>query len=480
MVQRAERMLSQRDNDTELVKEFLNTGHANWDPMDYPESLLLEVESGILIREVQENIASQMRSPPQGKNATMQLNMGEGKSTVILPIVAAHLANGKQLVCVIGSKPQAKELFRMLTSNLGGLMDHQVYQMPFSRSLKFTTSDAERILQILKKCSETGGILLMQPEHLLSFKLMGIENCLGSQREVGQILLDIQHYLNTHSRTIVDESDDVFSVKFELIYTMGTQVSIDLSPDRWVIAQRVLSIVMEAVHSIGDELPQSIEISPSREGQFPRVRILRQDAEDMLLSLLAEKICTAGVPGLPITRQSPAVRECVREYILNRDLDINQISSVEVESGFFIESMKGPLLLVRGLIAEGVLSFAFRQKRWRVNYGLDLSRVPKTRLAVPYRAKDSPTSRSEFSHPDVVIVLTQLTYYYGGLSDDDLFAVFDHLLRADQAEAQYQDWILDAPRSTEGLQELDGSNNEGSSSGDSRDIFSFSPCKEYH
>lgn len=213
---------------------------------------------------------------------------------------------------------------------------------------------------------------------------------------------------------------------------------------------------MEAVHSIRDELPQSIEISPSRKGQFPRVRILRQDAEDMLLSLLAEKICTAGIPGLPITRRSPAVRECVREYILNRELDINQINSVEVESGFFTESMRGPLLLVRGLIAEGVLSFAFRQKRWRVNYGLDLSRVPKTRLAVPYRAKDSPTSRPEFSHPDVVIVLTQLTYYYGGLSDDDLFAVFDHLLRADQAEAQYQDWILDAPDLPKAFRSLTG------------------------
>ncbi|EHK23059.1 uncharacterized protein TRIVIDRAFT_230731 [Trichoderma virens Gv29-8] len=456
MVQRAERMLSQRDNDAELIKELLNTGHTNWKPMDYPESLLLEVESGIMIREVQENIASQMRSPPRGENATMQLNMGEGKSTVILPAVAAYLADGKRLVCVIGTKPQAKELFRMLTSKLGGLMNHQVYQMPFSRSLKFTASDATRVLDILKQCSETGGVLLMQPEHLLSFKLMGIENRLSSQEEVGQILLDIQHYFNTHSRTIVDESDDIFSVKFELIYTMGTQVPIELSPNRWIIVQHVLRIVMRAVHSVRDKLPQSIEISHSKKGRFPRIRILRQDAEDMLLSLLAEEICNAGVLGLPIERQLPDVRQHVREYILNSDLNTSQINSVEVESGFFTESTKGPLLLIRGLIAEGVLSFAFRQKRWRVNYGLALSRVPKTRLAVPYRAKDNPTARSEFSHPDVVIELTALTYYYGGLSDDDLFASFDHLLRADQAEAHYQDWVLDAPDLPNAFRSLTG------------------------
>ncbi|KAL6796308.1 hypothetical protein GGI42DRAFT_331329, partial [Trichoderma sp. SZMC 28013] len=347
MVQRAERMLNQHNNHTELIKELQNSGHTNWDPMDYPESLLLEVESGIMIREVQENIASQMRSPPEDQNATMQLNMGEGKSTVILPTVASYLADGSRLVCVIGTKPQAKELFRMLTSKLGGLLNHQL-----------TESDAHTIFNFLKKCSETGGVLLMQPEHLLSFKLMGIENCLNSQEEVGQILLNVQHYFNTHSRFIVDESDDIFSA------------DIDLSPSRWIIVQRVLSMVMRA-------------ISDSKRGQFPRIRILRQDAEDMLLSLLAEEICTTGVPGLPIMRQPPAIREYM-----------NQINAVEVE----------------GLIAEGVLSFAFRQKRWR------------TRLAVPYRAKDSPTTRSEFN--------------------DDLFASFDHLLRADQAEVQYQDWSL--------------------------------------
>ncbi|KAK4061998.1 uncharacterized protein Triagg1_10161 [Trichoderma aggressivum f. europaeum] len=456
MVQRAERMLNQHANHTELIKEIQNTGHTNWDPMDYPESLLLEVESGIMIREVQENIASKMRSPPRNQNATMQLNMGEGKSTVILPTVASYLADGSRLVCVIGTKPQAKELFRMLTSKLGGLMNHQVYQMPFSRSLKLTESDAQTICNFLKKCSETGGVLLMQPEHLLSFKLMGIENCLNSQEEVGQILLNVQHYFNTHSRFIVDESDDIFSIKFELIYTIGSQVAIDLSPNRWIIVQRVLSMVMRAVHLIRDKLPQSIDISDSKRGQFPRIRILRQNAEDMLLSLLAEEICTVGVPGLPIMRQPPAIRECVREYISNSSLDANQINSVEVESGFFTESIKGPLLLIRGLIAEGVLSFAFRQKRWRVNYGLDLNRTPKTRLAVPYRAKDSPTTRSEFSHPDVVIVLTSLTYYYGGLSDDDLFANFDHLLRADQAEVQYQDWVLDAPDLPDAFKSLAG------------------------
>ncbi|KAK7740938.1 hypothetical protein SLS53_005001 [Cytospora paraplurivora] len=42
-------------------RELKNEGHTNWDPMKYPDSLLLEVESDIMIREVQERIAAKMR-----------------------------------------------------------------------------------------------------------------------------------------------------------------------------------------------------------------------------------------------------------------------------------------------------------------------------------------------------------------------------------------------------------------------------------
>lgn len=92
-LQRARRLSRVSSNSTELLKEVLNRGHLNWDPYEFPEALLLEIESGIMIREVQEEIAGLMRDPPNNENAVMQLNMGEGKSTVIVPLVAALLAD---------------------------------------------------------------------------------------------------------------------------------------------------------------------------------------------------------------------------------------------------------------------------------------------------------------------------------------------------------------------------------------------------
>ncbi|KOC14588.1 hypothetical protein AFLA70_552g000382 [Aspergillus flavus AF70] len=112
--------------------------------------------------------------------------------------------------------------------------------------------------------------------------------------------------------------------------------------------------------------------------------------------------------------------------------------------GFWGPGTRDVLFLLRGLFAGGILVFAFGLKRWRVNYSLTSTREPSTKLAIPYRANDSPTARSEYSHPDAVIVLTCLSRYYGGLSNEDLFSAFSHLLNTDQVDMEYQLWVKDA------------------------------------
>ena len=112
-LQRASRLLSLSESPLELAAELRNSGHQKWDPSTFPESLLLEAESGIMIRDVQEEIARQMRSPPNDRNCVMQLNIGEGKSTVIVPTVAAELADGSRCVKSSLHKPHSYQHFRL-------------------------------------------------------------------------------------------------------------------------------------------------------------------------------------------------------------------------------------------------------------------------------------------------------------------------------------------------------------------------------
>ncbi|KAJ4418631.1 hypothetical protein N0V82_005422 [Gnomoniopsis sp. IMI 355080] len=388
-----------------------------------------------------------MRQPPAMENAVMQLNMGEGKSSVIVPVVVMALTDSSRLVRVVVTKAQSRQMFHELVSKLGCLVNRRVFTLPFSRALQVSEVDARAIHDQCQKCMNAGGVMLVQPEHILSFKLMGLEALITNKEVVGRALLETQSLFDTKSRDIVDESDENFSVKFELIYTMGSQVPIEFGPQRWILIQEILGLVRKHARSVHDRFPLSIEVQQRgrHSGEFPRIRLLKADATKMLLDDVVSDICKIGFPGFPISKQSPVSRRSVMKYINQTVLTASEIKAVE-QGPFWTDATTSYLLLLRGLFAGGLLAFAFERKRWRVNYGLDSSRQPPTKLAVPYRAKDNPAPRSEFSHPDVVIVLTCNSYYYGGLSNDEMFQAFEQLIDFEEADAEYQAWIQDADR----------------------------------
>lgn len=473
-LQRAERMLASSGDAIALTNELQNSGHRNWSPEDHPDTLLLEIESGIMVRDVQERIAGQMRDPPAGQNAVMQLNMGEGKSSVILPMVAAATANGSQMVRTIVAKAQSKQMDQMLDDTLGGgLIQRQVYRMPFSRALKIGLSEAKTIHTLFKRCMESKGVLLIQPEHILSFQLMGFETAIAGKGDVSQSLIRSQQFLDEFSRNIVDESDENFNVKFELVYTMGSQQPVEHSPNRWVCIHEVLGVMRRFLSAAREADPTSIEVSSSHNGGFPRTRILREGARDALLSVIARHLSEAGLAGLPMSTQSRSLQQAVYTYITK--FNLTSAEALEVESSMiWSPATKNTLLLLRGLIACQIFSFVFCQKRWRVEYGLDYTREPGTRLAVPYKAKDKPSARSEFSHPDVIITLTSLSYYYGGLNDAQLHQTFEHLLHSDQADMEYCVWVEDSDHLPASFHQLSGINLD-----DGQCVRQIFPCIRY-
>ncbi|KAF2216080.1 hypothetical protein CERZMDRAFT_34270 [Cercospora zeae-maydis SCOH1-5] len=437
-VQRAERMLDalMSENEDDLRRELMNVGHTNWDPRSYPESLLLEIEGSILIRPVQEHIASEVRKT-SGGNQVVQLVMGDGKSSVITPMSAAALANGEQLVRVIVGKAQSKQMAQVLISKLGGLIGRRIYYLPYSRALKLRQTGAEAVLQLCKECMREGGILLVQPEHLLSFKLTSTENYIGGNEDAGETFLRTQDFFDQESRDIIDESDENLSVKFELVYTMGLPGPIEGHSDRWSIVHQILGLVQKYAVTIDDARAGAIECIKGVAGSFPRTRLLDEAAGEQLIQCITDDICENGLHELPAAADQ-YTRAAVRAFIGSDDPSPSSIEAIH-RTSFWSKEYKTALLLTRGLLAGGILDFVLRTKRWRVHYGLT-KRVPPMRLAVPYRAKDNPTPRSEFSHPDVQLLLTSLSYYYGGLEDDDLFALLGQLMTSDQAEQDYHVW----------------------------------------
>ncbi|KAI8286949.1 hypothetical protein K4K60_013037 [Colletotrichum sp. SAR11_57] len=95
--------------------------------------LLLEIEANLLIRPDQVDVALATISPASGNNSVLQMNMGQGKTSCIIPMVAAALANRQNLVRVVVPKALLLQTSQLLQGRLGGLLDRQVRHLPFSR-----------------------------------------------------------------------------------------------------------------------------------------------------------------------------------------------------------------------------------------------------------------------------------------------------------------------------------------------------------
>jgi hypothetical protein len=95
--------------------------------------------------------------------------------------------------------------------------------------------------------------------------------------------------------------------------------------------------------------------------------------------------------------------------------------------------------VLRGLFAYNVLHFVLTGKRWLVDYGVHPTRCL---LAVPFKAKGVPSDSAMFGHPEVSLVLTCLSYYYEGLSQDQVRECVLLLTKEDGPGAEYDRWTM--------------------------------------
>ena len=66
-----------------------------------------QIQGNFITRAIQSDVAHEMITPSSSQNTVLQLNMGEGKSHVIVPLVAVALADSHKLVRVVVLKPLA-------------------------------------------------------------------------------------------------------------------------------------------------------------------------------------------------------------------------------------------------------------------------------------------------------------------------------------------------------------------------------------
>jgi len=314
--------------------------------------------------------------------------MGEGKSSVIIPLVAATLADGSNLARIVTLKPLSNQMFQLLVSRLSDLADRRIFYVPISRDLRLSAGGLKIIRALYGRCVKEGGVLVVQPEHLLSQKLTCIDTLLASRdvpwkRDISKKLNELQNWLARVSRDVLDESDEILHVRNQLVYTTGQQMPVEDHPNRWYTTQQVFGLLRRHAALLHASFPQSFELDQSQKG-FPAMRILDRNVSRKVSHLIADDALNGALSTISIAVLSTSVRAATCRFIIDKEVTVEDRRLVRAQ--FSGTTLWSGILLLRGLLVngDGILGYVLKERRWRVDYGLDPSR---TLLAVPYRAK---------------------------------------------------------------------------------------------
>ncbi|KAI9765237.1 MAG: hypothetical protein M1840_007729 [Geoglossum simile] len=447
-----------KGNTQRLLDEQENTGHSNWDPLKHPDWLLLEIDANILIRHDQVDVAFATISPTSKSNSVLQMNMGQGKTSCIMPMVAAVLADTKKLLRVVVPKSLLLQTAQLLHARLGGLLGREVRHIPFSRRTPTDPDTIKAFYNIHNEIRKSSSVMLCLPEHILSFMLSGLQRLSDGIIPEASTMIKVQAWMRKVCRDVLDECDFTLAVRTQLIYPSGPQSTVDGHPHRWETAEALLRLVEGHLWGLQNDFPRSIEVVQRPKGGFPVVFFLRKDVEDALIARLVDDICGGRTSVAPIRDYTKSDRLTIRIFI--SEANVQPKVAERIHQMFSDKpTMKQNIYLLRGLLVHRILLLALK-RRWNVQYGLHPSRDP---IAVPFHAKGVPSEQAEWGHPDVAILFTCLAFYYGGLNITQLRQSLEHVLKSDDPSSEYDRWTCSSGELPGSLREWNAINADDES-----------------
>jgi hypothetical protein len=348
-----------------LKKELNNVPHENWSPSERPEWLLFEIDSDCTIRRIQTEVADKMIHPPGNKNTVTQLNMGEGKTSVIIPLLIASLANGDNLVRIIVLNSLLKVNYSGLVQKLGGLLNKRVYTFPCNRDISFTTDRTKQYQRLYEECRLKRGVVLTLPEYCLSFKLKGLEMCQSEEKQnEANSLLATQMWLDKNSRDVLDESDELLSVMYQLIYTSGNVSLVSGGKLRWELAQDVIFRARyhfdELYEKYGENRVEYIRNEKHAQA-YPTFRLLEVGPYFELCKRVCRDILESKGEHVKLLRFTESEMDSLLSFVLNQKVDVEARELAEKLTRDQPE-LKNICLILRGYCAYDILYYVFSKR----------------------------------------------------------------------------------------------------------------------
>lgn len=294
-------------------------------------------------------------------------------------IVAAMLADKQHLLRIVVPRALLLQSAQVMHVKLGGLLDRELLHIPFSRRTKpndYLLKTFRQLHSNLKKC---GGIMLSLPEHILSFKLSGLQHLCDGNTEQANTMIKMQQWLDRNARDVLDECDVSLAIRTQLIYPSGSQMAVDGHPLRWQTVQGILRLLRLHIPEIERKFPCSIEVVRRPVGEFPLLYLPRRDVEDYVVSRIVDDICKGQLATIPCAEIPQSAQDDIRVFISSPTVTpqaVLRVNSIFKDKQHVIKMLH----LLRGLFVHRIFLSTLK-KRWNVQYGLHPTRDP---IAVPY------------------------------------------------------------------------------------------------
>jgi len=457
-----------RKKQVDMVNDFINA--------------MTREEADSARKALAEAIEMEAQANTKTGSCVKQLIMGMGKTTVIGPLLALMLADGKRLVAEVVPQALLDAARDILRATFTSVISKRVYTFECDRPMEVTKALAKKLEQAVA----SRAVVVTTPTALKTLMLKFVEllTVISDKNNMLRSPDAVKHAENIvkiirlfrEGALIMDEVDLILHpLKSELNFPIGPRVDLDAQQDRWNLAVHIIDAVFYTSRG---------KMSVAFKQSSRAIKILERLKEIAELGYASRALLSR--PHLVLLNPQfyhSKMKSIFANWVLlffeqssmptlsRREMLTMLLQGVEKGTplGDRFEALPERYRKMINLARDWLASFLphVLQKIDRVTFGLlsaeDLERalaedpnMPMTRakLAVPFVGKDVPAKSSEYAHPDIVIGLTILAYRYEGLRWNDFVEVI-HGLRTNLAKEmgpyeqrptnlRYVSWVQEA------------------------------------
>ncbi|MDF2576935.1 MAG: hypothetical protein K0S74_419 [Chlamydiales bacterium] len=378
--------------------------------------LLLEAKADVLLREKQVQVISKMLNKTASGNyedLVVQLMMGQGKTKVILPLLAQARADGDCLPIIV--VPDAlyhvtkRDLHKISTQTFGQAARYidERKTCPLTREGLLHTDTVIYLKDLLEEVRSKRQYLVTTPEVLQNIELSYVEALSRQNESHVQLLAEILTILRTKGSAIIDEVDTILNCRRELHYTTGNGLT---------IPEKQQELVLHLYHTL---------LSVKTECQVPEIS--KELYHKIYLPILIDSLKTYSDLNL-----SEDELKLFKAIISNVSHDSNLKDQWESWIQQLIKQNKERANLI--ILAKEELTHFLPYTLGQyadVKYGF--SKISSCPYAIPYYDNNRPNEKAEFANEFECMNYTVQLYLKKGLSTKQAIQVLqDHLQLAEK------------------------------------------------